>query len=121
MDRCAAVVGHPLPCVIGGNTAPIVDALLETGTGYVICPSPLETDQAAFLRSIWNRTDVRVRINTSSEVMVRGGRDDLRKEFERIRDLTAGRKNVCMGTGALPYETPPENVDWLAQLCREES
>ena len=38
MTRVAEVVGHPVPCVIGGNTAPIVDAMLETGTGYLIAP-----------------------------------------------------------------------------------
>ncbi len=118
IDRCASVVGHAVPCVIGGDTAPILDALLETGTRYVICP--IETDQAAFMRAIWDRTEVRVRINTSSEVMVRGSHDDLRREFERIRNLTAGRENVCLGTGALPYEAPPENVLWLAELCRSE-
>ena len=28
----------------------------------------------------------------------------------RILALVAGRENVCLGTGALPYETPPEHV-----------
>jgi len=115
IDGTSAVVGHPVPCIIGGDTAPILDAMLETGTGYVICP--IETDQEAFMRKIWNRTDVRVRVNTSSEVMVRGTRAQLRAEFERIKDLTAGRENVCLGTGALPYESPPENVLWLKELC----
>ncbi len=69
------------------------------------------------MRKIWDRADVRVRVNTSSEVMVRGTRDQLRAEVERIKRLTAGRGNVCLGTGALPYETPPENVVWLAELA----
>ncbi|MBN2474679.1 MAG: hypothetical protein JXB62_08725 [Pirellulales bacterium] len=117
IDRTAAIVGHPVPCIIGGDTTPILDAMLETGTGYVICP--IETDQEAFIRKIWRRQDIRVRINTSSEVMVRGDRDELRAEFERIRDLSADRGNICLGTGALPYETPSENVLWLKSLCAE--
>ena len=71
------------------------------------------------MEKIWDRIDVRVRVNTSSEVMVRGTRDELRAEVDRIKGLTAGRENVCMGTGALPYETPPENVLWIQQLCGE--
>ncbi len=112
--RSSAVLGHPVPCIIGGDTTGILESILETGTGYVVCP--IETDQEAFLRKVWNRTDVRVRVNTSAEVMVRGTREKLRAELDRIRRLTAGRDNVCLGTGALPYETPPENVLWLKEL-----
>ncbi|GAG17891.1 unnamed protein product, partial [marine sediment metagenome] len=106
----------PVPCIIGGDTTPILDAILETGTGYVVCP--IETDQEAFMRKIWDRTDVRVRVNTSSQVMVHGTREELCHEVERIKRLTAGRANVCLGTGALPYETPPQNVLRLSELCR---
>ena len=117
MQRAAEIVGHPVPCVIGGDTTGILDAMLLTGTRYVVCP--IETDQQAFMEKIWDRTEVRVRVNTSSQVMVWGTRDELRKEVDRIKDLTAGRENVCLGTGALPYETPPENVLWIQELCRE--
>jgi uroporphyrinogen decarboxylase len=119
IHRTSQVVGHPVPCVIGGDTTPIIEAILETGTGQVVCP--IETDQQAFLRKIWDRTDVRVRVNTSAEVMVRGTHDELRAEFDRIVRLTAGRNNVCLGTGALPYETPPENVLRLKALCQAHS
>jgi len=116
IGRTSQVVGRPVPCVIGGDTTPILEAILETGTGMVICP--IETDQEAFLRKIWDRTEVRVRVNTSSQVMVHGTRAQLRGELDRVVRLTAGRGNVCLGTGALPYETPPENVLWLKQLCQ---
>ena len=116
INRTSQIAGHPVPCIIGGDTTPILEAILETGTGAVICP--VEADQEAFMKKIWNRTDVRVRVNTSAEVMVRGTRDELRAEFARIVRLTTGRENVCLGTGALPYETPPENVLWQKELCQ---
>jgi len=115
IDGTASVMGHPIPCIIGGHTTPILPHILETGTKYVICP--IETDQKAFMRAIWDRTDVRVRVNTSSEVMVRGTRDAIRAEVDRIVALTAGRANVCLGTGALPYEAPPENVLLVKAYC----
>ncbi len=117
MQRIGAAVGHPIPCIIGGDTTPILDAMLETGTGYVVCP--IETDQTAFMRKVWDRTDVRVRVNTSSEIMVRGTPAQIRGEVERIVQLTTGRPNVCLGTGALPYETPPENVLLVKRLCEQ--
>ena len=117
IDRAASVVGHPVPCIIGGDTTPILDFMLQTGTRYVVCP--IETDQEAFMKKIWDRTEVRVRVNTSAEVMVRGTWEQIRAEVDRIVRLTAGRRNVCLGTGALPYETLPENVLRVKAYCRE--
>ena len=104
----AAVLGHPVPCIIGGDTTPILDAMLETGTGYVVAPQ--ETDQAAFLKKLWERTEIRVRVNMDVEVIARGTWDRIREEADRVVRLATGRENVCLGTGALPYETLPENV-----------
>jgi uroporphyrinogen decarboxylase len=117
IDGAASVMGHPVPCVMGGDTAPILEAMLETGTGYVVCP--VGTDQRTFMRKVWHRTDVRVRVNTSSEVMVRGTREQIHAEVDRIARLTAGRENVCLGTGALPYEAPPENVLMMKDYCEK--
>ncbi|MFH1919921.1 MAG: uroporphyrinogen decarboxylase family protein [Planctomycetota bacterium] len=115
IDSTASVMGHPVPCIIGGDTAPILEPILETGTGYVVCP--IETDQRAFMEKVWDRSHVRVRVNTSAEVMARGTREAIRAEVDRIVRLTAGRDNVCLGTGALPYETPPENVLFVKECC----
>jgi uroporphyrinogen-III decarboxylase len=115
LEGTARIVGHAVPCIMGGDTTPLLDAVLETGTDYVICP--IETDQQAFMDKIRDHIDVRVRVNTLSEVMVRGTRDQLTAEYDRIRRLMRDRPNVCLGTGALPYETPPENVLWLKQLA----
>ena len=70
MDRIGEVVGHPIPCIIGGNTAPIVEAMLETGTGYLV--APFETDQAAFMAGVADRPDVRIRINMDLRIVASG-------------------------------------------------
>ena len=108
MSAMARVLGHPVPCIIGGDTLSILEAILETGTGYVI--APCETDQAAFMKKIWNRTDIRVRVNTDVEWISAGTWEQIRADADRIIQLVQGRPNVCLGTGALPYETAPENV-----------
>jgi len=113
----AEILGHPVPCIIGGDTAPILEAMLETGTSYVV--APYETNQEVFVRKIWDRTDIRIRVNTGSEIISRGPWEAIRADAERILRLVAGRPNVCMGTGAVPYETPPENVLRLMAYVRE--
>ncbi|NLW50481.1 MAG: hypothetical protein GXY85_06510 [Candidatus Brocadiaceae bacterium] len=117
IERAAHVVGHPVPCIIGGDTTPILDDILSTGTGYVICPA--ETDQAAFMRCMGDRTDVTVRVNTAPDVVASGSVEEIRREVDRILALAAGRPNVCLGTGALPYETPPESVLWIRNYVAE--
>ena len=116
MARIGEVVGHPIPCIIGGDTTPIVEAMLETGTGYLACP--YETDQEAFMKKVWDRTDVRIRINSDVELISRGTWEQIRADADRIIRWAEGRNNVCMGTGALPYETPPENVLKVMEYVR---
>ena len=108
LARMAELLGQPVPCIIGGNTAPILEAMLETGTRYVV--APFETDQALFLRKIWERTEIRVRVNLDAQAVARGPWERLQAEADRVLGLVRGRANVCLGTGALPYETPPEHV-----------
>jgi len=38
------------------------------------------------------------------------GIDIYNLEADRVIGLVKGRPNVCLGTGALPYEAPPDNV-----------
>ena len=118
VEGASEVLGQPVPCVIGGNTAPILKHLLLTGTRYVICPA--ETDQAAFMSSIWDRTEIRVRINMDLRVLVRGPWQAIRAEVDRVLALVRGRANVCLGTGTLPFETPPENVLQVAEYVKHQ-
>jgi uroporphyrinogen decarboxylase len=113
----AEVLGHPVPCIIGGDTTPILEAILETGTGYVV--APCETDQEAFLKKVWGRTEVCVRVNLNAEIVARGPWERIRADADRILRLVRGRANVCLGTGAVPYETPPENVLRLREYLRD--
>ena len=118
MRRNAGVMGHPVPCIIGGNTEPIVEIMIETGTGYLMCP--FETNQRKFLEKVWNRTEVRIRVNGDLRIISGGTWDQITAEAGRLLELVQGRPNVCLGTGALPYETPPENVRRLMTYIAEQ-
>jgi hypothetical protein len=108
LDGAAKAVGHPVPCVIGGDTLPILDSILSTGTGYVICPC--ETDQAAFMRRMARHPEVMVRVNTRPDIVAAGRMDEVLRELDRVMALARARERSCIGTGALPYETRPEVV-----------
>jgi len=104
----AQKIGQRIPCVIGGNTTAILKYILMTGTSFVICPA--EADRESFLRELGDRSDVRVRINLNPDIVVNGSRDQIIAAVDEVVRLAEGRENLLLGTGALPYETPPENV-----------
>jgi len=108
MQRVAEIVGHPVPCIIGGDTEPIIDAMLETGTDFVICPA--ETNRERFLARMRRYPQVKVRVNLNPALYTRGTREEIIAEVDRVIALAAGRPNILLGTGAVPYETPPENL-----------
>ena len=108
IEGAAAFLGQKVPCIIGGNTLPILDAMLSTGTSYIINPG--ETDQDAFMKAMAAHPDVMVRINMNPAVFCSGDLDQAFKEAGRVMALAAGREKVCLGSGVLPYEALPETT-----------
>lgn len=108
LQQVGAAAGHALPCIIGGDTAPIAEAMVETGTGFVICPA--ETDRRAFLRRLAPYPEVSVRVSLDPRVYTRGTEAEILRAVEDVVALAADRPGLLLGTGAVPYETPPENL-----------
>jgi uroporphyrinogen decarboxylase len=101
------VIGNA-PCIIGGNTEPILETMLSTGTKYVICPG--ETDQAAFMKKMEAHSEVMVRINMKPSVFCTTDTAVAFAEADRVMALAQDREKVCIGSGVLPYEAVPETV-----------
>ena len=108
MEETAAVAGHPVPCIMGGDTLPILDYILETGTGYVCCPA--KTNQKKFMEKMRSHPDVMVRINMDPGGITSKNFDDVQKEVDRVLALAENREKVCIGTGCLPFEADPDVV-----------
>jgi uroporphyrinogen-III decarboxylase len=107
-----SIVGHPVPCIMGGDTLRIYDELMSTGTGFVVCN--VETDQAAFLaRARVEHPQVKVRVNMDPGIVACDEPERIHREIDRILTITAGHPNCLMGTGCLPYETPPSNIQLI--------
>jgi uroporphyrinogen decarboxylase len=108
MEKTASVVGHPVPCIMGGDTAPILGSILKTGTGYVCCPAG--TDRKLFMDIMTAHPEVTVRINMDPRPMTSKNFAEVQKEVDRVFELANNRAKVCIGTGCLPFETDPEAV-----------
>ncbi len=109
LELTASIAGHPVPCIMGGNTYRILDDLLSTGTGFVVCN--VETNQAAFVERVAaTHPHVKVRINMDPRIVACSDTTAIYGEIDRILAIAGGRPNCLMGTGCLPLETPPENV-----------
>jgi uroporphyrinogen decarboxylase len=114
----ADIVEHPVPCIIGGDTVHIIPEILETGTDFVICPS--ETDRDRFVAVMDAHPEVLTRVNIDPGLYATGTKDQIRAEIDAVVELAAGRENILLGTGAIPYETPTENLLFMKEYCAEE-
>ena len=108
MEETSVITGHPVPCIIGGDTLPILDYILQTGTGYVCCPA--KTDQQKFMEVMRAHPEVTVRINMDPGPITSKNFGEVEKEVDRVLELANNREKVCIGTGCLPLETDPEAV-----------
>lgn len=118
MAVAAECIGHPIPCIMGGNTYPVLQDLLATGTNYLICN--IETDQAAFVAQTSRMHPyVRIRVNLDPLVVACSDVQRIHKDIDRVLSVVGGRSNCVMGTGAMPFEAPLENVrlinEYIAQ------
>ena len=105
MTQTARLVSHPVPCIMGGDTLPILDSLLATGTGYVCCPA--ETNQRGFMERMKSHPEVKVRINMNPGPITANDFDAIRKEVVRVIALAPNDPDLCIGTGCLPFEADP--------------
>jgi uroporphyrinogen decarboxylase len=113
-----AEVGHPVPCIMGGDTFPILQDILSTGTGFVVCN--VETDQEAFIREA-KRTHPHVMIRVNMDPGIVAGSRPIRiyREIDRILRITSDHPGCLMGTGCLPYETPPANIRLIKEYLSQ--
>jgi uroporphyrinogen decarboxylase len=115
LQKVSAEAGVALPCIIGGDTAPIVEDILQTGTDFLICPA--ETDREAFLAVTRRHPEVKVRVNLDPRLYLWGTEEEMWAEVDRIVALRAEHPNLLLGTGALPYEADPKRILRLKAYC----
>ena len=100
--------------IIGGNTYPILESLLDLRPSFLICP--FETDQFAFIESIAkSAVQPSVRVNMNPSVFNGKTPDKALQEAERTLQLATLLENSSIGT-ILPYDANPLIVEAVAEL-----
>jgi len=119
MQRIKKECGVHAQLVLGGNTAPLVDLMASTGTTYLICPA--ETDRQAFMSQVVKYPYITVRVNLLPELVVKGPIPRILTAVDEILELAGKVPNrILLGTGAVPYETPPEHILAIKEYAARE-
>ncbi|MHC4616642.1 MAG: uroporphyrinogen decarboxylase family protein [Planctomycetota bacterium] len=102
--------------VIGGRTDPVAEHLFATGADILL--SDFASDVNIFL-DLARDTSVLVRRNISPILIEQGPERELRSQIDGVRELSAERPNVIIGTGAISYNTTVERLLSVKGTCLE--
>jgi uroporphyrinogen decarboxylase len=105
---CRRELGVPLvPYIIGGETASILDVILETGTNNVLCD--FRANLAAFVDRL-RGTDVLLRANLDPRFLLTAFPTEIKTRARAVLDIGRRHSGFLLGTGILPYDMPPGQV-----------
>lgn len=96
-----------LPLIIGGDTTPVLDDLLATGAGQLLCDAGADLD--LFLEKCGSARRP-LRASVDARLVHTGTPDTVRAEARRILAKIAGRPGVLFGCGVVAYDCDPSNV-----------
>jgi len=107
MPSLAAAGAKRVPLIIGGDTTSILEDMLRTGAGQLLCDAG--ADLEAFKKRC--REERRpFRVSMDARLVHRGTPAEIRAEAGRLLDATRGQPGLFFGCGVVAYNTPPENV-----------
>jgi uroporphyrinogen decarboxylase len=101
-------LGIPLvPYIMGGNTEPLFDLILATGSNNILCD--FTADLAVFVDRLAGRR-VLLRANIDPRFLLAASPGEIMARTREV--LAVGRRHpgFLLGTGILPYDIPPEKV-----------
>ena len=106
-----------LPLIIGGDTTPILEDLLRTGAGQLLCDAG--GDLALFTKRCGEERRA-LRASVDARLVHTGRPDRIKEEARRILGLIAGHPGVLFGCGVVAYDCDPQNGLALRE-ARDES
>ncbi len=90
LEVASNCLGRPVPCIMGGNTYPILDDILSTGTNYVACN--VETNQRAFVEAVARQCPhARIRVNLDPGVVACDDPQRIYRAIDHVLDIVGGR------------------------------
>jgi uroporphyrinogen decarboxylase len=101
-------LGIPLvPYIIGGDTTPLLSAILETGTNNVLCD--YKADLTDFMGRIAD-SGVLIRANLDPRFLLDASEEAIEARAAEVLAAGASRPGFMLGTGILPFDLPPGKV-----------
>jgi uroporphyrinogen decarboxylase len=96
-----------VPLIIGGDTSVILDDMLLTCTSLLI--SDYKADMKYFIEKAREK-NITIRGNIDPKLVEKGPREEILRQLDMMLHKINGYDKFVVGTGVLPYGTPPENV-----------
>ena len=112
--RQAGARGTPL--IIGGDTTPILEDLVRTGAGQLLCDAG--SDLSLFLRRCREERRA-LRASVDARLVHAGPPDAIRAAARRILEAAAGQPGFLFGCGVVAYDCEPRNVIALREVRDE--
>jgi len=102
--------------VIGGDTSVMLDDMISTGTGMIVCD--YNADMQLFVKAAQNN-HLRLRGNIDPKLVASGSVESILNQAKRRIQSASGYPEFVLGTGVLPYDTSAGNIDALSEWLRE--
>jgi uroporphyrinogen decarboxylase len=102
-----AAGARTVPLVIGGDTTPILEDLIATGAGQLLCDAG--SDLGLFARRCREGKRA-LRVSVDARLVHRGSPDEIRRVAGRLLEATAGQPGLLFGCGVVAYDCDPRNV-----------
>jgi len=103
-----------IPLIIGGNTTPMIDRLIETGANNLMCDDP--ADWPTWL-SACRAARRAVRRNLNPAFIYTSDPDTIYRTARRTISEAGGFEGFIMGTSVIPFGTPTEKLLAVKQAC----
>lgn len=102
------------PLIIGGNTTPIVERYLDTGSGQILCD--FSADWPTF-RAACERRKIAVRRNLSPALIQHETPDAVAATARSYLHDAAGMTGFILGTAVVPFGSPAANLAAARECC----
>jgi len=113
-DEIESLHGRRPALIMGGNTLPVLDGLIDILPSYLICP--IETDQPKFVsRMVESNAEIHLRVNMRPEVFTQDSAQEALQEASRTLQLASLCEFSSIGT-ILPYDSKPAVVDAVSKF-----
>ena len=95
------------PLIIGGDTSVIAEDILKSGTTLLV--SDYNTPLKKYIE-LASKNEVFLRANIDPKLVHKGAWDEISCRIKEIYNCSDVYEKIIIGTGVIPYDTPPENI-----------